>query len=146
MGTSAVLPSGLDSFVTMVMVSPSMTEWEACFMLRYCSSSVKVTMVFLFAPALTLLGRSPKRSLIFSPFSLELSSFIVRVNVCPVSPLLKVTWSGTPSYSSLLAPPLWSLVIGMVTVRSGSALRDTVIVTLFSSISGVDGSSYSCTV
>ena len=85
-------------------------------------------------PELTRVGSVPKASLTFSPSSSTVSSVAMKVMLFSVSPLLKVRLLGTPEKSDALAPPSKVLAIGITTVRSGSALRMTLTVTLLPSV------------
>ena len=67
----------------------------------------------------------PELSLTLSPSSSTVSWAAVKVKVLEVSPLSKVTLSGTPE-SAVVAPPWLVFSMGMTTVRSGSASRVTV--------------------
>ena len=80
-------------------------------------------------PALTRSGRSPKPSSTDSPSSSTASSSAATVNALEVSPLAKVTLAGATDQSPAAAP-FWPVaVIGITTVRSGTALSVIVTVT-----------------
>ena len=89
-----------------------------------------LTVAALLVPELTRVGSVPKASLTFSPSSSTVSSVAMKVMLFSVSPLLKVRLLGTPEKSDALAPPSKVLAIGIVTVRSGSALSVTVMTVL----------------
>ena len=59
------------------------------------SSSVMLTVLMAWLPAVTPVGRVPKASRTDSPSSSMSSPFAVKVKVFTVSPLLKVTSAGT---------------------------------------------------
>ena len=73
------------------------------------------------------MGRFPNPIFTDSPSSSTVSSSAWKLKVRPVWPALNVTEFGTSEWSSPDAPPWLVRDSGIVTVRSGSALRVTVM-------------------
>ena len=123
-GITTVRSGSWSSLTSTETVEPSVTVYDAApkeTVTAGSSLSVMVTVVVEVVPAVTPVGGVPKPSATVSPSSSTVSSSAVKVMVCDVSPLLKVTLAGTPEKSASSAPSPGVAVIGITTVRSGSA-------------------------
>ena len=98
------------------------------------SLSVMLTVVVEVVPAVTPLGGVPKPSATVSPSSSAVSSVAAKVMIFDVSPLSEGHVAGTPEKSAASAPSPGVAVIGITTVRSGSASSLTSTSTLEPSV------------